>query len=400
MVVEVRGMLRSNEVEEENVPELIKACGYKVETHSVVTEDGYILDMHRIPSTGKPIFLMHGMLCSSYCWVTSETNSLAFILADAGYDVWLGNFRGTRYSRRHQTLDPDTDLEFWRFTLHELGVMDISAMISSILRISGKPKLTFIGHSMGTTCFLILASSNPHIVAPVDLAVLMAPVVEPHNMSNLIWYLSPMHKFYKWVMESVGILEILPASILIEKITWDHIGHLCLKLQLRGSPMLSKKDSRMMKRICHHARSSKTSFYTVLHYAQNITNKYFHAYNWYDAEENMRRYGCEEPPTYDLTRVSVPTAIFWSQKDSLSSKEDMERIVCELPNLVACKEVDIGHLDYLWGANVKGDLYYDLLDILSGMYPVRSLGKSKSCETLRNSHGLVRSGGSSSSISI
>ena len=30
MVVEVRGMLRSNEVEEENVPELINACGYKV----------------------------------------------------------------------------------------------------------------------------------------------------------------------------------------------------------------------------------------------------------------------------------------------------------------------------------------------------------------------------------
>ena len=34
-------------------------------------------------------------------------------------------------------------------------------------------------------------------------------------------------------METLGILEILPASLLIEKLTWDHIGHLCLKLQAR-----------------------------------------------------------------------------------------------------------------------------------------------------------------------
>ena len=208
----------------------------QVESHSIVTEDGYCLELHRIPSrsgAGKPVLLMHGMMCSSYCWVTSDSSSLAFVLAEAGYDVWLGNFRGTKYGRSHQTLDPDTDLEFWRFSLHELGVKDIAAMITNILRISGQPKMSFSGHSMGTTSFLILSSYRPHMVRSVDLAILMAPVVKPHNMSNFICYVAPLQRLAKTVMETLGILEILPASLLIEKLTWDHIGHLCLKLQAR-----------------------------------------------------------------------------------------------------------------------------------------------------------------------
>ena len=127
---------------------MIAKLGYPSETHEVVTEDGYILQMHRIPfgknsplveGVERPaVYLQHGLLCSSADYVMGiPEKSLGlpgtrmeicstqlkkffsgYVLADAGYDVWLGNYRGNTYSRKHQSLDPDSlfDNSFWLYS--------------------------------------------------------------------------------------------------------------------------------------------------------------------------------------------------------------------------------------------------------------------------------------------
>lgn len=67
-------------------PERIKSEGYPSEIHHVTNNDGYILELHRIPHGVKspqsdkpkpPVLLVHGFLDSSNGWIVlGSENSL------------------------------------------------------------------------------------------------------------------------------------------------------------------------------------------------------------------------------------------------------------------------------------------------------------------------------------
>ena len=67
--------------------EMIVDAGYPAETHTVVTEDGYILRLHRIPhaaegkhnGTRPIVFLMHGLLSSSWNFLLPTLVKLSLI---------------------------------------------------------------------------------------------------------------------------------------------------------------------------------------------------------------------------------------------------------------------------------------------------------------------------------
>ena len=90
----------------------------------MITEDGFILGMQRIPrgrgekrnsNDKQVVFLQHGILADATNWIMdSASESFAYILADNGFDVWLGNVRGNVYSRRHVKYMPNQSI-FWNW---------------------------------------------------------------------------------------------------------------------------------------------------------------------------------------------------------------------------------------------------------------------------------------------
>lgn len=95
----------------------------------------------------------------------SKFISIGYILADEGLDVWFGNNRGNRYSLNHTTLNPfGTSKErsrYWSFSWHEIGVLDLPAMIDYVLAETEQTKLQYIGHSQGTTAFFVMTAQHP-----------------------------------------------------------------------------------------------------------------------------------------------------------------------------------------------------------------------------------------------
>lgn len=97
--------------------------GLKSEGTTLVTEDGYVLGLRRIPGKftddaqlQKPVVLfMHCQDCDHMEFVSNEAEKApAIVLANLGYDVWLGNNRGNRFSLAHLDKHP-SEKSFWDF---------------------------------------------------------------------------------------------------------------------------------------------------------------------------------------------------------------------------------------------------------------------------------------------
>ncbi|XP_049528930.1 lipase 3 [Dermacentor silvarum] len=208
---------------------LIGNNGYPLETHEVVTEDGYMLQMHRIPhgrmgscahiSASKdrwcggrgPVFVMTGLLADSASLVLDfPDQSLGFVLADNGYDVWLGNTRGNTFGRRHRSLDVRSR-QFWNFTFHEHAIYDLPAQIDYVLSNTVQRQLLYIGLSQGTLSFFTMMSERPEYNDKVKAFAGLAPF---HKLAHIevppLAIFGPYAESPLRLAQALGGYEMLP----------------------------------------------------------------------------------------------------------------------------------------------------------------------------------------------
>jgi len=361
-------------------PVIIENAGYPVETHISTTDDGYILTIHRIPHgkdgpTGpRPVvFVQHGLLCSSADWVLSyPTKALAFILSDAGYDVWLGNYRGNTYSRAHLHFDPDTDLDYWQFSWDEMGKYDLPAMINLALDTTKQEKLFYIGHSMGTTGFMVMSNLRPEMNDKIELASFLAPVAYMQHAKTPLHYLGPFADSIDWILETLfGIGEFLPSNAFMDALAdllcdEDSVPELCgsVLFLLCGFDS-AQLNMTLLDTIVHHTPAGASSK-TLVHYAQEMSSHNDYEFCMYDfgKRENRERYGQDTPPVYSIEKITAPVAAYWSENDWMAAPEDVIKLTSRLPNLFKSYDVPFpkwNHLDHLWGMDADTLVYSEVL---------------------------------------
>ncbi len=159
--------------------------GYNFEEHKILTSDSYILTAWRISKNitkNRPIVLNHGLLDSSFSFILNEKNeSLAYLLADEGYDVWVTNNRGNKYSKEHTEMNSRNDKNFWDFTWEDFAEKDLPANIEYVKKIAKSDKVIYIGHSQGTLQLFIQLCLNPDFKDNLAGFFGLGPVLHVNN---------------------------------------------------------------------------------------------------------------------------------------------------------------------------------------------------------------------------
>ncbi|KAM8923903.1 lysosomal acid lipase/cholesteryl ester hydrolase-like [Pelodytes ibericus] len=362
-----------------NISELIAFWGYPGEEFEVITEDNYILSVNRIPcgikcSSAGPrpvVFLQHGLLADGSNWITNlANNSLGFILADAGYDVWIGNSRGNTWSRKHKTLSPKDDV-FWSFSYDEMAKKDLPAVINFILQKTGQKQIYYIGHSQGTTIGFIAFSSMPQLANKIKMFFGLAPVATIKFSSSPLAKLGYFPEFL--VKELFGRKEFLPQTYLIQWLATHFCTHEVAE-ELCGNIFFvlcgfNEKNLNMTRVNVYSTHCpAGTSVQNMIHWGQAVKSGELKAFDW-GSKGNMAHYNQTIPPFYKVRDMKVQTALWSGGNDWLADRKDMALLLTQVSNLVYHKEIpEWEHLDFIWGLDAPYRMYNEIVDLMK-KYP-------------------------------
>ncbi|XP_059056900.1 lipase 3-like [Achroia grisella] len=365
------------------IPAIISRNGYICETHTILSK-GYFLNIHRIPRnkqasqvSSKTVFLQHGIFGSSADWIINGPDkALGYVLADAGYDVWMANIRGNRYSRQHSWWDINSK-EYWNFSWHDVAMYDVPAIIDYINKVKdGDAQISYIGHSMGTTILFTMLSVRPEYNNILRGAIALAPVVFTSDVNSSLTSLAPMASNVAYMAMTYGSHEFIPKESFLgglpKACDITHIdkficNHIIFKICGYDEGQMN---STILPIFLAHLGTG-TSWKTAVHFAQEIVaGGKFQQFD-YDTYYNKKVYGTEKPPEYDLSKVTLPISLFWAQNDLLSREKDIIKLRSKLPESTQTYMVpysEFNHLDYIWATDVHTLVNEKVLSTLESIF--------------------------------
>ena len=361
--------------------ELCALFGYHSEEHIVQTKDGYLLGLHRLPfrkgeegtrvnagpgSTSKRIvYLHHGLLMNSEIWVcsTEEDRCLPFKLVEQGYDVWLGNNRGNKYSKKCTNCSPSSP-EFWNFSIDQFAFHDIPDSIGYILSATSQPSLSYIGFSQGSAQGFATLSIHPQLNDKVDVFIALAPAMAPAGLHNGVVD-SLMKSSPDVIFLAFGRRSILSSTTMWQAILYPPIfvRIIDIALSLLFSWTCSNISSHQKLAAYPHLYSF-TSTKSVVHWFQIIRNKSFQMYDD-DVRSGLSIAASDryyKPVKFPTKNIKTPVVLIYGGSDSLV---DINVMLKQLPKHTTAKSIPhYEHLDFVWANDLERLVFPHVFDAL------------------------------------
>jgi len=364
--------------------ELCALWGYTPEEHVVQTGDGYLLCIQRLPCkkgenrnlpgtpTGKPVaYLHHGLLMNSEVWVclTDEERCLPFVLVEQGYDVWLGNNRGNKYSRKSQHATPE-QTAFWKFSMDEFCMRDIPDTIEYILATTAQSSLAYVGFSQGTAQAFAALSVFPQLNQKIDVFIALAPAMSPPGLAapvvDALMKATPSLMFLLF-----GRKAILSSTVFWQSILYPPIFCMVIDSGLRFLFKWKCENITPAQKMAAYAHLySFTSTKSVVHWFQIMRNKAFQMYDD-DINAPVRLYGRSfyHPARFPTRNIAAPVCLLYGDCDSLV---DINVMLAALPSHTEAFPVHgHEHIDLLWGRDVHQVVIPKVLEVLKKHIPRR-----------------------------
>lgn len=385
--------------------DLIKFWKFPFQEHYFTTHDGYIIALHRIPFSrndykeaqdvqakerktaaksdstdfissfitsgnvatkvsqkSRPVVLLwHGFMMCSEVWVchTDINLSLAFSLADAGYDVWLGNTRGNKYSCKHRKYKT-TEEGFWNFSMDHLALYDLPDAVDYILNVTEQPSLTYIGFSQGTAQGFSSLAINPQLNKKINLFIALAPAAKPKGLTNSlvasIIGLSP-----EIIYLLFGKKSLMPSALfwhsILDKKSYAFSISTAVRLLFRWTTE-NIKDPQV---VFNHLYSY-TSVKCVVHWFQIINRGRFQMYDETPGYLPNGQNSGHLVPKFPTQDIQTPIALFYGGMDTLA---DMKWLLKETASPIYCLQVEeYEHICFLWAKGLDRTVIPAVLGLL------------------------------------
>ena len=389
--------------------ELCRLFGYTAEEHVFQTKDGYLLGLHRLahrpgeedqkvnagPNSIKKrvVYMHHGLLMNSEVWVctTEARRCLPFVLVERGFDVWFGNNRGNKYSKKSVKAS-SKKMDFWNFSIDEFALYDIPDSIAYILEATGQPSLSYIGFSQGTAQAFAALAIHPKLNDQVNVFIALAPAMSPAGLSNGI-----VDALVK-ASPQVVFLLFGRRSILSSATMWQSILYppLFVRVIDVGLSFLfgwrTENISASQKLAAYAHLYSYTSTKSVVHWFQIIRTKSFQMYDD-DVHPLLATHSKHtKVAKYPTRNIKTPVVLVYGGSDSLV---DIKAMMRELPLQTVATEIPhYEHLDFLWARDNDTLVFqhvFDALDSFTGAEHTKeeyARFQNARCTSLNASHSL------------